>query len=117
MAVIWSHGVGGGRLNANRFVELTSTNPAKIFGLYPRKGTLAIGADADIVLWDAEHLHTIQAATHHMQTDYNLYEGMTVKGWPARVLLRGKTIVDGDRWLGQAGSGQFLHRCPYAAVI
>ena len=121
MAVIWSHGVrapsGRGRLSANRFVELTSTNPAKIFGLYPRKGTLAVGADADIVIWDAEHSHTIQAATHHMQTDYNLYEGMTVKGWPARVLLRGKTIVDGDRWLGQAGSGQFLHRCPYAAVI
>ncbi|NJN84469.1 MAG: dihydropyrimidinase, partial [Caldilineaceae bacterium] len=70
MAVIWHHGVNGGHFSANRFVELTSTNPAKIFGLYPRKGTIAIGSDADIVLWDPEHEHTISAATQHQNTDY-----------------------------------------------
>ncbi|MCL4863628.1 MAG: dihydropyrimidinase [Caldilineaceae bacterium] len=117
MAVMWRHGVNGGHFSANRFVELMSTNPAKIFGLYPRKGTLAVGSDADIVIWDPEKSHTISAKTHHMNTDYNIYEGMTVQGWPDRVLLRGRTIVDGDRWLGSEGSGHFLHRCPHAAVI
>lgn len=117
MAVMWHHGVGGGHFSANRFVELMSTNPAKIFGLYPRKGTLAIGSDADIVIWDPKKSHTISARTHHMKTDYNIYEGMTVQGWPERVLLRGQTIVEGDRWLGREGSGHFLHRCPHAAVI
>jgi dihydropyrimidinase len=117
MAVMWHHGVNGGHFSANRFVEITSTNPAKIFGLYPRKGTLAVGSDADIVIWDPEKSHTISAQTHHMQTDYNLYEGMTVQGWPVRVLLRGKTIVNGDQWLGQPGTGQFLRRSPHAPVI
>lgn len=117
MAVMWHHGVNGGHLSANRFVELMSTNPAKIFGLYPRKGTLAVGSDADIVIWDPEQSHTISAKTHHMNTDYNIYEGMTVQGWPDRVLLRGRSIVENDRWLGQQGAGQFLHRCPHAAVL
>jgi dihydropyrimidinase len=117
MPVIWHHGVNGGHFSANRFVEITSTNPAKIFGLYPRKGTLAVGSDADIVLWDPDQSHTISAQTHHMQTDYNLYEGMTVRGWPTRVLLRGKTIVDGEHWLGTAGSGQFLRRTAHAPVV
>jgi dihydropyrimidinase len=117
MAVMWHHGVNGKRFSPNRFVEITSTNPAKIFGLYPRKGVIAVGSDADIVVWDPHQEHTISARTHHMNTDYNLYEGMTVQGWPLRVLLRGRTIVDGDRWLGKAGSGQFLHRCPHAAIL
>jgi dihydropyrimidinase len=110
MAVIWHGGVNSGRMSANRFVEITSTNPAKIFGLYPRKGTIAVGADADIVLWDPTKEHTISAATHHMRTDYNVYEGMTVTGWPDKVLLRGNVIVDGDAWKGETGSGQFLRR-------
>lgn len=117
MAVMWHHGVNGGRLTPNRFVEITSTNPAKIFGLYPHKGTLSVGADADIVLWDPNHEHTISAATHHMNTDYNVYEGMTVRGWPTQVLLRGELIVDGERWLGQAGNGRFLRRRPFAEVL
>ncbi|RME84337.1 MAG: dihydropyrimidinase [Caldilineae bacterium] len=117
MPVMWHHGVNMGRYSANRFVEITSTNPAKIFGLYPRKGTIAVGADADIVIWDPEKEHTISAKTHHMNTDYNVYEGMTVRGWPERVLLRGKTIVDGDAWLGQPGTGQFLKRSPGAEVL
>ena len=117
MAVMWHHGVNGGHYNMNRFVEITATNPAKIFGLYPRKGTIAIGADADIVLWDPQKTHTISAETHHMNTDYNVYEGMSVTGWPVRVLLRGRSIVIGDQWHGSAGSGNFLHRCPHAEIL
>jgi dihydropyrimidinase len=117
MPVMWHHGVNGKRFSPNRFVEITSTNPAKIFGLYPRKGVIAVGSDADLVIWDPKQAHTISARTHHMNTDYNLYEGMTVQGWPVRVLLRGQTIVDGDRWLGRAGTGRFLHRCPHAAIL
>jgi len=117
MPVMWQHGVNGGRYSPNRFVEITATNPAKIFGLYPRKGTIAIGADADIVLWDPHQEHTISAETHHMNTDYNVYEGMTVTGWPVRTLLRGRSIVIGEAWHGQAGSGTFLHRCPHAEVL
>ncbi len=117
MAVMWHHGVNGGRYSANRFVEITATNPAKIFGLYPRKGTITVGADADIVFWDPEKEHTISADTHHMNTDYNVYEGMTVKGWPMRTMLRGKSIVIGDEWNTEQGSGQFLHRCPHAEIL
>ncbi|NOX63680.1 MAG: dihydropyrimidinase [Chloroflexi bacterium] len=117
MPVMWHHGVNSGRFSMNRFVEITSANPARIFGLYPRKGAIAVGSDADIVIWDPEKEHTISAATHHMHTDYNVYEGMTVRGWPERVLLRGKTIVDGDAWLGEAGSGQFLRRSPNPEIL
>jgi dihydropyrimidinase len=110
LPVMWHHGVNGGRLSANRFVEITSANPAKIFGLYPRKGTIAVGSDADILIWDANKEHTIRAQTHHMRTDYNVYEGMMVKGWPERVLVRGQTVVEGEVWRGKAGSGRFLPR-------
>lgn len=117
MPVMWHNGVNGGHFSANRFVEITATNPAKIFGLYPRKGTIAVGSDADIVLWDPNKEHTISAKTHHMNTDYNVYEGMTVKGWPVRTLLRGKSIVVGEQWQGKEGSGKFLRRNPHAAVL
>jgi dihydropyrimidinase len=117
MAVMWHHGVNGGRMSMNRFVEIAATNPARIFGLYPRKGALVVGADADIVLWDPAQEHTISAATHHMNTDYNCYEGMTVRGRPRRVLLRGRTIVDGDRWLGTQGGGQFVKRRANGEVL
>lgn len=117
MAVIWHNGVNAGRFDANRFVSITSTNPARIFGLYPRKGTIAVGSDADIVVWDPEREHTISAATHHMNTDYNCYEGMTVRGWPEHVLLRGRTLVQGDEWRGSQGGGQFLRRAANAAVL
>jgi len=117
MPVMWHHGVNGGYYNANRFVEITATNPAKIFGLYPRKGTIAVGSDADIILWDPEKEHTISAETHHMNTDYNVYEGMEVKGWPVRTLLRGKSIVVGQEWHGKEGSGAFLRRSPNAEIL
>jgi len=117
MAVMWTHGVGSGRLTANQFVALTSTNPAKIFGLYPRKGTLMPGADADIVLWDADRRLVYGAAVARHRTDYNLYEGMELVGFPEKVFLRGRLIVDGERWLGRPGMGQFLYRKPYAPVL
>ena len=117
MPVMWHHGVNGGHFSPNRFVEITATNPAKIFGLYPRKGTIAVGSDADILLWDPEMERTISAQSHHMRTDYNVYEGMTVKGWPVRTLLRGKSIVIGEAWHGQQGSGMFLRRSPHAEIL
>jgi dihydropyrimidinase len=117
LGVMWQHGVNGGRLSANRFVELMSTNPAKIFGLYPRKGTIAVGSDADIVIWDPKKKVTISAATHHMNTDYSLFEGMKLTGYTDKVFLRGQLIVDGNAWQGKAGNGQFLHRQPHAAIL
>ncbi len=117
MPVMWHNGVNAGRYNANRFVEITATNPAKIFGLYPRKGTISVGADADIILWNPDKAHTISAKTHHMNTDYNVYEGMEVKGWPVRTVLRGNSIVIGEDWHGEAGRGEFLRRTPHAEVL
>ena len=117
MPVMWHHGVNGGHYSANRLVEITSTNPAKTLGLYPRKGTLSVGSDADNFLWDPQKEHTISAETHHMNTDYNVYEGMKVRGWPVRTLLRGQSIVVGEAWHGREGSGAFLRRSPNAEVL
>ena len=110
LMVFYEHGVNSGRITLNRFVELNATNPAKFMGMYPQKGTLAIGSDADIVIWNPDAKHTISAATHHMNIDYNLYEGMEVTGKPEKVYSRGRLLVDGDAFLGKKGSGQFIHR-------
>jgi len=117
MKILWHYGVGEGHFDANRFVELVSTNPAKIFGLYPRKGTIAVGSDADIVIWDPKKRETVSAATHHMNVDYNIFEGRKIKGGPTAVFLRGQQIVDGEAWLGHNGQGQFLKRNPHAPVL
>jgi dihydropyrimidinase len=117
MMVMWEHGVNTGRLSPTKYVELMSTNPAKIFGMYPRKGTIAIGSDADIVVWDPNQEHIISVETHHMRVDYNCYEGMQVKGKPAMVYQRGSKLVDGDAWHGQNGQGQFVARKPHAPVL
>jgi dihydropyrimidinase len=117
MMVQWEAGVNGGKISPMRFVELNCTNPAKIFGMYPQKGTIGVGADADIAVWDPEKEHTISAKTHHMRVDYNVYEGMTVKGKPVQVYLRGKKVVDGDTYLGKNGDGKFVHRKPFAPVL
>lgn len=110
LPILWSYGVGAGRITANQFVALNCTNPARIFGLYPQKGTLVPGADADLVLWDPQRSLTygVQVAQH--RTDYNLYEGWKLTGFPEKVFLRGQLIVDQGRWLGRAGMGQFIHR-------
>lgn len=117
MLVMWHEGVNKGRLSPSRFVELNCTNPAKIFGMYPKKGTISVGADADILVWDPEKSHTISAATHHMRVDYNLYEGWTIKGVPVKVYQRGHKLVDGDQWFGHNGGGQFVARKPHAPVL
>jgi dihydropyrimidinase len=110
MPVLWTQGVGTGRITANQFVAYMSTNPAKIFGLYPRKGALMEGSDADIVIWDAEKKVKYGVAMSHQRTDYNLYEGWELTGYPEKVFLRGQLIVDGDEWKGKRGMGRFLKR-------
>lgn len=112
LPILWTYGVRAGRISANQFVALTAANPAKIFGLYPRKGALLPGSDADIVIWDAEKRVQYGAAHSHHRTDYNLFEGWEVVGMPEKVFLRGKLIVDGETWLGKRGQGQFLRRKP-----
>jgi dihydropyrimidinase len=110
LPVLWTCGVGSGKISANQFVALTSTNPAKIFGLYPRKGALIPGADADLVIWDAQKKVHYGVAHSHQRTDYNLYEGWELTGYPEKVFLRGRLIVDGEQWLGKSGGGKFLRR-------
>src|SRR4029077_12772061 len=99
-----------GRISLHRMVELLATNPAKLFGLYPRKGTIAVGSDADLVVFDPQRKHLITAATQHSKTDYNIYEGMEVTGTPETVLLRGRVLVDGGELVAEPGVGQFIKR-------
>jgi dihydropyrimidinase len=110
MPILWTYGVCGGHITPNQFVAYNCTNPAKIFGLYPRKGALIPGADADIVIWDPQKKVKYGVAHSHQRTDYNLYEGWELTGYPEKVFLRGKLIVDGEKWLGKAGDGRFLKR-------
>ena len=116
MSLIYSGGVATGRFNVNRFVELVSTTPAKLFGLYPRKGTIAVGSDADLVIFDPHRKHTISAATHHMRVDYSMFEGIQVTGMPDVVLSRGRVVIESDKFLGRAGQGEFLRRATYAEM-
>jgi dihydropyrimidinase len=108
MPVMWTQMVSSGRFTINQFVQLTCANPARIFGLYPRKGCLLPGADADIVLWDPEKKVNYGIAFSQQRTDYNLYEGWELLGYPVRVISHGKTIVDQGEWLGKAGDGKFV---------
>jgi dihydropyrimidinase len=110
LPVFWTTGVGSGKITAQQFVALTSTNPAKIFGLYPRKGALLPGSDADLVIWDPKKKVKYGMAHSAQRTDYNLYEGWELTGYPEKVFLRGKVIVDRENWLGERGGGQFLKR-------
>jgi dihydropyrimidinase len=117
LPILWTYGVRAGKINANQFVALTSTNPAKIFGIYPQKGSLEPGADADIVIWDPDLRLTYGKTIAQHRTDYNLFEGWEIQGYPEKVFLRGQLIVDRGSWLGKAGSGRFLYRKPYAPVL
>ena len=97
-------------MSINRFVQIVSTSPAKLFGLFPRKGTIAVGSDGDIVLFDPQEHWTIRAANQHSRVDYALFEGRPVQGRVKKVFLRGECIVDGDVWQGRAGMGEYLSR-------
>jgi dihydropyrimidinase len=117
LPILWTYGVQSGRLTPQQFVALTSANAARIFGLYPKKGALLPGSDADIVVWDPERTLTYGVAHAQHRTDYNLFEGWELKGFPERVFLRGHQIVERGQWLGRPGMGRFLRRSPGAASI
>jgi dihydropyrimidinase len=110
MVLLFDGGVVAGRITLNRWIELTSTTPAKLMGMFPKKGTIAVGSDADIVIWDPKATQTLSARTHHMRVDYNPYEGRKVKGKAATVLSRGEVIVEKDRFVGKKGRGKFIKR-------
>jgi len=110
MVLLYDGGVVQKRITLNRWVEVTSTTPAKIMGMFPKKGTIAVGSDADIVVWDPRTTSTISAKTHHMRVDYNPYEGRRVKGKAAVVLSRGEVIVEKDKFVGKKGRGRFIKR-------
>ena len=110
LGLLYTKGVVAGRIGMDRLVQVFSTAPAKLFGLFPRKGTIAVGSDADIVVFDPDEETTISARTHHMNVDYNLYEGMVVKGMPQIVLASGKVIVEDGKYVGTPGEGRFLKR-------
>lgn len=110
MSLVYNGGVVGNRITVNRFVEITSTNPAKLFGLFPKKGTIAPGSDADIVIFDPNKKLTISAATHHMRVDYSCYEGVEVQGVTETVLSRGKVVIENGEYVGKAGDGKFIKR-------
>ena len=110
LQLLHHHGVGKGNFSLNRFVELVSTAPARIFGMYPKKGVLAPGSDADIVLWDPIAAHTISSTTHHMRVDYSMFEGFKVKGNARDVYSRGELIVSKGQFIGTPGCGQYLRR-------
>jgi dihydropyrimidinase len=114
MSLIFSGGVASGRFSVNRFVELVSTTPAKLFGLYPRKGTIAVGGDADLVIFDPDRKHKISVKTHHMRVDYSMFEGIEVTGMPDVVLSRGRVVMQDNKFEGRAGAGNFLKRALYS---
>jgi dihydropyrimidinase len=116
MSLIFSGGPAAGRFSVNRFVEITATAPARLFGLYPRKGTIAIGSDADLVVFDPKKEQTISAATHHMRVDYSMFEGLKVTGTPELVMSRGRVLVENERFVGRPGAGEYLKRATYVGV-
>jgi dihydropyrimidinase len=110
LMLVWDGGVRAGRIDMHRFVEIVSTNPARMFGLWPKKGTVAVGSDGDLVLFDPERETTLSASTHHMRVDYNPYEGRVVRGSPAVVLSRGEVVVDHGNFKAKKGRGKYVKR-------
>jgi dihydropyrimidinase len=110
LQLIYHHGVNAGKITLERFVEITSAAPARIFGMYPKKGAIAKGADADVVLWNPNAEHLISAATHSMRCDYSMFEGWNVKGNAAKVFSRGELVADGGKYVAATGRGQYLRR-------
>lgn len=113
LAVIWDAGVNTGRLTINEFVAATSTNAAKIFNIYPRKGSISVGADADLVVWDPKGTRTISAKTHHQNIDFNIFEGRTVTGIPSHTISRGKLVWANGVLDAVRGAGQYVDRPPF----
>jgi dihydropyrimidinase len=117
LAIIWDEGVNKGRLTMNEFVAVTSTNAAKIFNLYPRKGSVSVGADADLVIWDPAGSRTISAKTHHQNIDFNIFEGRTVTGIPSHTLSQGKLVWCNGELRAEKGAGRYIHRPAFAPVF
>ena len=115
MEVLWHHGVNTGLFNMNEFVKLTSTNAAQIFNIYPRKGSISVGADADIVVWDPEATKTISAKTHHQNIDFNIFEGMKVKGCASHTISAAKVVYANGELKVERGAGRYIDRPPYAS--
>jgi dihydropyrimidinase len=116
LSLVYTGGVHGGRFSPNRFVQLVSTSPAKLFGLFPRKGTIAVGSDADLVLFAPDEEQIISAKTHHMRVDYSMFEGIRIKGMAKTVLSRGRPIIENSKFVGKAGAGEFIRRQTYTGI-
>src|SRR5947209_2605806 len=116
LSLVYTGGVHGKHFSPNRFVQLVATAPAKLFGLYPRKGTIAVGSDADLVIFDPNQEEVISAKTHHMRVDYSMFEGIRIKGAPKTVFSRGRTVIDPGTFVCRPGSGQSLRRQTYAGL-
>ncbi len=114
LEALWHHGVGTGRLTMNEFVKVTSTNAAQIFNIYPRKGSVTVGADADIVVWDPVATKTISAKTHHQNVDYNIFEGMTVTGCASHTISQGRVVYADGQLDVERGAGRYVDRPPFA---
>jgi dihydropyrimidinase len=117
VSILFSEGVKKGRLTLNQFVDITSTRIAKLFGLFPKKGTIAVGADADIVIFDPTVERTISAKTHHMAVDYNAFEGMKITGEPVSVLSRGEFVIREKQFVGKLGEGKYIKRAKYNELL
>ncbi len=116
MPVLWSYGVNTGRLTMNEFVAVTSTNIAKILNMYPRKGAILPGADADLVVWDPKRRKTITAAAQQSVIDYNVFEGIEVEGLPRFTVSRGEVVVTEGKPQAEPGRGKFVPRAPFQAA-
>src|SRR5216684_832974 len=116
LSLVYTGGVHGKHFSPNRFVQLVATAPAKLFGLYPRKGTVAVGSDADLVIFNPNQEETISAKTHHMRVDYSMFEGIRIKGAPKTVFSRGRAVIDAGKFVGRPGAGQFLRRQTYSGL-
>lgn len=116
MPMLYSAGVRKGRISLEQFVAVTSTNPAKLFGMYPQKGTIAIGADADLVIWNSDETRVIDGSSMESNCDYSPYDGFKVTGWPRWTLSRGEIVVDGPDVLGTPGRGQLVRRGPHRSI-